>query len=100
MGRFVDPFFCIILGFAVLAESTALGCWLIIAGTAVRIFEDAVHRKELNRDLDILDSLIISEVHGGTVEKFDDSAPHSSQSSSPPVPTGLAPDVMRSFKKR
>ena len=99
VARFVDPFFCILVGFGMLAESTALGCWLIIAGTAVRIFEDAVHRKELNRDLDILDSLILSEVHGGTVETFDDSAPHSPQSSSQPIPTGIAPDIKTSIKR-
>lgn len=100
MGRFADPFFCIIAGGIMLLESTALGFWLMIAGAALRIFEDVVHEKELNRDFDILDSVIISEVHGNTVEQFDDSSPHTPQPSSQPVPTGLAPDIEEHIRNR
>jgi hypothetical protein len=100
MGRIADPFFCIFAGFVFLPESTALGFWLMIAGAALRIFEDVVFQKELNRDFDILDSVIISEVHSGTVEKFDDSAPHTPQPSSNAVPTGLAPDIEAHINRR
>jgi len=100
MGRIADPFFCIFAGLVFLPESTALGFWLMIAGAALRIFEDVVFQKELNRDFDILDSVIISEVHSGTVEKFDDSAPHTPQPSSNAVPTGLAPDIEAQINRR
>jgi len=100
MARFADPFFCIFAGIVLLPESTALGFWLMIAGAALRIFEDLVFQKELNRDFDILDSVITSEVHSSTVEKFDDSAPHSPQPSSNAIPTGMAPDIEANIKKR
>ncbi len=51
MGRIADPFFCIFAGLVFLPESTALGFWLMIAGAALRIFEDVVFQKELNREL-------------------------------------------------
>ena len=98
--RFADPFFCIFAGLAFLPVSVALGFWLMIAGASLRIFEDVVFQKELNRDFDILDSVIISEVHSSTVEKFDDSAPHSPQPSSNSIPTGMAPDIKRSLNRR
>ena len=100
MGRIADPFFCIFAGLVVMPESTALGFWLMIAGAALRIFEDVVFQKELNRDFDILDSVITSEVHSNTVETFDDSAPHTPQPSSNAIPTGLAPDIEANIKKR
>lgn len=100
MARFADPFFCIFAGLVLLPESTVLGFWLMIAGAALRIFEDVVFQKELNRDFDILDSVITSEVHSNTVETFDDSAPHTPQPSSNAIPTGLAPDIEANIKKR
>lgn len=100
MARFADPFFCIFVGLIFMTVSTALGFWIMIAGAALRVFEDAVHKKELNRDLDILDSVIISEVHGDTVEQFDDSPSHTPQSTSAPVPTGLAPDIEKQIKRQ
>jgi hypothetical protein len=100
MARFADPFFCIFAGLVLLPESTALGFWLMIAGAALRIFEDVVFQKELNRDFDILDSVITSEVHSNTVETFDDSAPNTPQSSTNAIPTGLAPDIEAHIRKR
>jgi len=100
IARFIDPIFCLLIGLVCLPVSSMLGLWLIFAGASLRAYEHAVHRKELNRNLDMLDSIIVSQVHSRTVEKFEDQ-PSAPQAQGPTgIPTGLAPDIQKQIKRR
>jgi hypothetical protein len=99
MARFADPLFCIVLGFLYARVSAPLGYWLMFAGLSTRAFEDAVFRKELNRDLDLADGLIMSDVYTRSVERFSQPPPQSTEQSSG-LPTGLAADVQMQMNRR
>ena len=101
VARFVDPAVCAITGFYFLPVSRPLSLWLIFAGMCLRVFEDAVHRKELNQSLDVLDGLIESEVHTNNVEIFE--RPPETQPKQKPttaVPTGIGADIEKQIKRR
>lgn len=99
MARFADPLFCIALGFLYLRVSTPLGYWLMFAGVSLRAFEDAVYRKALDRDLDLADGLIMSDVYSRSVEQFSQ-PPQQPPGQSNGLPTGLASDVEMQMRRR
>jgi len=93
--RFFDPLFCFAIGALLFMVSPALGGWIVFSGFCLRTFEDAVYRKELERDLDTLDGLIASEVQAEAVEHFSEAPKEERRHAdlSTGIPTGLAPDV-------
>ncbi len=100
VARFADPILCTLIGFILLEDSPALGLWLVFAGVCLRGFEDVVHRKERNLALDTVDGLIVSEIQGRTVEKFEKPPVARQQQPTIGIPTGLAPDVKQNMKRR
>ena len=100
VARYADPAFCVFIGVAIQKDFPALSAYIIFAGICLRGFEDVVHRKELNRDLDTLDGLIVSERQGQTVEKFEQPPAAKRQAPTIGIPTGLAPDVRDLIKRR
>jgi hypothetical protein len=100
VARFADPAFCVFIGLALQHDFPALSIYIVFAGICLRGFEDVVHRKELNRDLDTVDGLIVSEDQGHTVEKFERPPPEQRQRPTVGIPTGLAPDVRENMKRR
>jgi hypothetical protein len=100
MARFVDPLVCGLIGLACWPVSIMLCYWLMFAAVCLRGYEDAVHRKELNRDMDMIDSLLISQAHEKTVEQFEDSPAPQPQQTTIGVPTGLAPDIQQHIERR
>ena len=100
MARFVDPVFFGLIGLACWPVSIMLCYWLMFAAICLRGYEHAVHRKELHRDLDMIDSLLDSQVHEKTVEHFEEQPAPQPQQTTTSVPTGLAPDIAEHIKRR
>lgn len=100
--RIVDPLLCVIGGICLLGFCAPLGMWLIFSGFALRTVEDTVYRKSQNRDLDIIDAVIVSEVEAEKVEKFTrTSDPRRAQVIvEDAVPTGPGPDIEEQIKRR
>jgi hypothetical protein len=78
-----------------------LGFWLAMAAACLRVFEAEVCEKEQNRELDLVDSLINSDIQGQVVEKFEGvpSSPRQ-QTLESNVPTGMADDIHEHIKRR
>jgi len=98
-ARFIDPFVCIIIGAALFPVSRFLAMWLIFSGICLRSFEYVIHQRERNRNLDMIDSLIISEAQGETVERFEEPPGAESQQPDPGIPTGIGDDIKSKIKK-
>jgi hypothetical protein len=100
IARFIDPFTCMIIGVALFPVSRFLAMWLLFSGMCLRSFEYVIHQRERNRNLDLVDGLIISEAQGETVERFEESPGAQSQQPDPGIPTGLGPDIQEKIKHR
>ena len=76
--------------------------WIAFCAFCLRTFEEAVHRKQRDRDFDMVDGLVMSEVHSGTVEQF--SAPVATAASAAPkggaISTGLSPELKALMARR
>lgn len=101
--RFIDPVVCFIIGtLLILVRQPLLGFWIALSAACLRVLEGEVHEKGQNRDLDMMDSLIVSEGQAKVVEKFD-SPPATSAAGhrlDSHVPTGLADDIQEHIKRR
>jgi hypothetical protein len=97
--RFFDPILCALVGFLLLPSLPALALWIGFSAACLRVFEDAVFIRERNRDLDIVDSLIVSERQALVIEQTE----HTASKSQPPQETinvGLGPDIAEKIKLR
>jgi hypothetical protein len=100
VARFVDPIFCAAVGLMLFPFSRALGMWLVFSGLCLRAYEDQIFRRERNRDLDIIDSLIISEHQSETLEQFEQSQAPAQFQPDAGIPTGLGDDVQTQINQR
>jgi hypothetical protein len=96
-ARFLDPIFCAAIGFLLLPYSHTLAAYLIFAGLCLRAYEYTVWSKEQHRDLDMIDSLIVSGHQTQVVEQAASSPPIQSKPQSG-VPTGLGADIQTKLK--
>jgi len=65
--------------------------------------EQALYKKQLDRDLDILDGLIATEVQGETVEQFSGEQPEAKERAieeTRGIPTGVAFDIHSQIERR
>lgn len=93
-ARYIEPLFWAGLGFALLPFSRALAVWLIFAALCLRFFENEVFQRQRNRDLDLMDSVIIAERQGATLEHYEQ-AQKPQQQTSTGIPTGLGEDIAK-----
>lgn len=99
VARYVEPLFWMGIGFVMMPFMALLGFWLIFAGLCLRVYEDAIFRRERNRDMDIGDSVIISQRHAQVIK---------SQEATPPLPetpqeviaAGVGPDIFPQIGRR
>jgi hypothetical protein len=100
--RFVEPALFFLTGTILLLYQPLLGFWLVIAAACLRVVEADVYDKTRNRELDMMDSLIVSKGQSEVVEKFEGPTPGStgSQMPEPKVPTGMADDIAAHIKRR
>jgi hypothetical protein len=99
MARFADPFFCAVVGVALFPFSSLLALWLVFAGVCLRVYEDAVFRRERNRDLDLIDSLIISGRQTEILDQYHQ-APALPLPPDQGIPAGLGPDIQEAIRRR
>ena len=100
IARYVDPAVCILIGFALLHYSVCLALWLLLAGVALRAFEDVIYKRELHQRLDTIDGLVMSEMQADTVERFSDQTAAQPQQQRTGIPTGLGDDILDRIKSR
>lgn len=92
IARIIDPIFCILLGLMMIHVSPMLTVWLLFTGICLRALEDDVHRREKERELDLIDSLIESQHQAQIVDKFD-YIPVQPKQSKPGITTGIGKDI-------
>jgi hypothetical protein len=101
--RFVEPVMCFIAAmFIGVILSPALARWIAFSSIMLFIYEQTLFEKQLDRDLDILDGLIASEVQSETVEHFAGPQPDDKERSlqeTSGIPTGVAFDIHRQIER-
>ena len=100
IARTVDPIFCIIIGVMIWQYFPALGGWMFFSGVCLAGLEGEVHRKERNQTLDMVDSIVASEIQGETVEEFEEDPTPEQQRPTSGVPSGLGDDIHQNIKRR
>jgi hypothetical protein len=102
--RFVEPIGCFIGAMLIgIFFSEALARWIAFSSICLFIYEQTLYEKQLERDLDVLDSLIAAEVQGETVEHFSGEQPEAKERSireTGGIPTGVAFDIHRQIERR
>jgi hypothetical protein len=99
VARFIDPIVCMLIGLALIRFSPALGGWLIFSAFALRSFEYSVHCHKRNRQLDLVDGLVVSERQADIIEQYEQ-GPWSRQRTEQGIPTGMDDDVRENIKRR
>jgi hypothetical protein len=102
--RFLDPaaVFIFSMFFGVFV-SRALAQWFAFSSFCLFIFEQTLFEKQLDRDLDILDGLVVAEVQTETVKHFEGPQPGEAQRSledTAGIPTGVAFDIHKQIELR
>ena len=97
--RFVDPIFCTVLGMVLFPVSRALSMWLVFSGLCLRSYEYQINRRQLNYDLDMMDSLVMSARQAHIMEQYD-GTPNSQPQPAAGIPTGLADDIRDHIRNR
>ena len=106
--RFVDPLVAGIIGIVIAQVPffRGLGTWIVFGAIAVFMLEQYIHDKQIDHDLDILDSLFVSEVHAKTVAHFTGDAQQgavparTSLSETAGIATGVAADIAAQIERR
>ncbi|TAL00755.1 MAG: hypothetical protein EPO07_09270 [Verrucomicrobia bacterium] len=99
-GRFIDPLFCMTVGFILLPYSKALAMWLVFSGFCLRLFEFTVHEREQENELDLKDSLVEAEQNSRTVEQSEHVPDEMPEQSDAGIPTGIGSDISEQVKKQ
>ena len=101
--RWLEPALCFFLAMGVgILLSPALARWMALAAIATAIYEQNAYDKQLERDLDILDSLVASEVQNQAVMHF--TGPQAnvqdlSLAQTSGVSTGAAHDIKKQIER-
>jgi len=83
--------------------SQGLARWMALSAIAMAIYEQNAYDRQLERDLDILDSLVASEVQSSTVQHFTgpqaDEQVLALDQTAGVVSTGAAYDIKRQIER-
>lgn len=100
--RYLEPAAFATMGFLCFGYvSTALGAWLVLSAICLAVVESAVQEQELNRQMDMVDGLVASEIQSGQVERFMEptSGTHTAEPSAG-IATGLSPELQDRIARR
>lgn len=102
MARFADPLAIGIMGIIIFQFSPLLGAWITLAAASVFRLELAVFFLERNRQMNIVDALVSSQIQGEHVEKFNPLPQATEHSSHKPqsIPTGLSADIQKNMHRK
>lgn len=99
--RFADPIACALVGLVCYALFRGLSYYLLLAAASLFIFEAWDHDVALNAALDMLDSLVESEVMSENVEHYSQPNPQQKPLElTAGIPTGIAPDIQHQIERR
>ena len=98
-ARFIDPMFIFLCGALILPGFRAVGLWLMFAACALVSIEATAHRKQRDREIDLVDGMVFSEYQSDTVEKFEQ-APAKKQQQQEAIATGLGDDLKEKIRQR
>ncbi len=106
--RYVDPAAAFVAGvlIAQVPWCRGLGTWIVLSSFGLFLLEQYLHDKQLAHDLDILDSLFISEVQSQVVQHFTGGAgegaagQRTSLADTAGIPTGVAADIAAQIERR
>jgi hypothetical protein len=100
--RFVDPLACMVIGLVfLLIHLNFLSYYVWFAGTCLFIFEAWDFDTAMNQSLDMLDSLVESEVIQQNVEYYSQpNPPQRPLEQTAGIPTGIAPDIQHQIERR
>ncbi len=99
--RFIEPPLFGYLGWLCCTYlSTALGGWLIFAAICFFITEASVTERERERQMDMVDGLVASEVQSETVERFSPPADSHAAHSDDVIRTGVSDDIAGAIARR
>lgn len=99
--RWIDPLVVIIVGIVMAVLFSWFGLYLIFAGFCLFVFEAWDYERSLNQMLDVLDSLVDSEVISANVEYYSRSNPQQRPiEETAGIPTGIAPDIQSQIERR
>ena len=104
--RIGEPVVCIVLGLIIARFlSVPLGLWIIIAGACIAISEQIVYDQQLNRALDMLDSMLESEVQKEDLDFVSGKTPQQVAERTKAEDVGLptnedADDIQRQLERR
>jgi hypothetical protein len=102
--RILEPALCFFLSMGVgILLSQGLARWMALASIAMAIYEQNAYDRQLERDLDILDSLVESEVQNEAVKHFTgpkaDEQDFSLTQTAGVVSTGAAYDIKKQIER-
>ena len=100
MGRYVDPIFWAIIGVALFPYARLFSFWLVFAAMCLRGYEDQTFRRQRNVDLDMIDSLIASDLQAKVLEQYEQEVNAPQQQADAAIPTGLGDDIKEHIKQR
>lgn len=103
--RFVDPVVCFLIGMVVHNVSPALGFWVELSAFALAYVEQVSFQGALDRDLDLLDGLVESEIQASVMEHYSDGTGQSTEQplsimDTAGISTGIAPDIKKQIALR
>lgn len=99
VARYIDPLLCALIGVLLLPYSQFLAIWLIFAGFCLRACEHMAWSRERNRDLDMMDSLSMSQHQAQTLDRFEQ-GPNAQPQPDEAIPTGIGEDIHAQIKQR
>jgi hypothetical protein len=100
IARIIDPIFCAVIGMALFPLSHALSMWVVVSAFSLRSYEHQIYRNQRNLDLDLIDSLIVSQRQSQVFEQYEDNLNPEEQHTSGSVPTGLGDDIRSHIHNR
>jgi hypothetical protein len=98
----------VVIGFAMLIGGIpalhGLAQWLFFAAFCMAFVENYVYDKQLDRELDLLDSVVEGQIHAELAQRYSGAsvvrATAPSLSETAGIPTGIGPDIARQVEAR
>lgn len=103
LKRWVEPIAIIIIGgLLAITPFTFFGFYLLVAGLCLFLFEQWDYEQAINQMLDMLDSLVDSEVMSGNMDYYNqETSPHQrSLEDTAGIPTGISPDIAAAIARK
>ena len=102
MEKLGEPILAMLAGMLLIRWIPMFSVWLLFAGFTLAMVESETEMREHNERLDLVDSLVKSEIQTEDVDKFSEPAPPPAvrPGGAGAIPTGLSADIAVKIKRR